>query len=121
MDNYTIQLYLYGVGNKPPEHIFNIVRKNMKTVLSRACENIEWAVYLDDRCEGRILTDSGVDIRPPFAIYDCNPIFFKMHSSSKLATPTEMRELRDVIYEEFKRILGFDFDILIALSDSRLP
>lgn len=123
MDNYAIQLYFNGVGSKPTEDVVNTVRINMKEVMKNVCENITWVRYADDRCEGRIVTHSGIDLRPDSIITQttCNPIWFKLHSTSKLITPSEIRVLRDAIYKEFKELLGFDFDILIVLIDWRLP
>ena len=104
-------------GSEIPVCIQNTLNLHMKELMSRACEEIPFATFKDDRCEGRILTDSGGDMRPPSYVSNFNPIQFRLHSLSPCIPAGEIKIIRDAIYRQFREVLGYDFDMFIVLCD----
>lgn len=112
-----IWAYVTPPGSKIPRGLLRDLSSNMKDMMGRACDDIPFATFKDDRCEGRIVTKSDGDIRPIMSFNGLNPVIFRLHSTSPCIPSDEMKIIRDAIYKQMKEFLGYDFDIFILLCD----
>ena len=119
MEEYKILAYLipHGSSSYAPRGLLKSLSTNMKEMMRLACEDIPFATFKDDRCEGRIVTDSGGDLRPTYSVNSINPICFKLYSESPMIPANEMRVIRDAIYKQLVCFSGCDVDICIALYE----
>lgn len=90
------------------------MEKEVPRMMQDVCSNNKFLRFVDDSEGPRILTEGGVDIRPPDT-FDRSPFVFKPHRNSDPLSAKEARRLRFMLDRSFSRELYYENESTISL------